>query len=251
MDFDNSMSIYSATIANIGSTNSASKFKSKSSIEETAFANLFQQSTERLVSASDRNEPKSYSSNSFLSRLWSARQLETADINKAPKPARGDAAIEFTYTILHPAQYAAKKLGTTPAAVIAIAAHETGWGKSIAKNTEHSSHNLFGIKAFGADKHAKISANTTEYIDGIKINLKQPFRRYESFAESIADFVNFLQSNPRYAAALEHAANPKVFIEKIQSAGYATDPNYATKVKRVMGQVENILQTQTSTSAVL
>ncbi len=60
------------------------------------------------------------------------------------------------------------------------------------------------------------------------------FRSYNSFAESFADYANFLQSNPRYQSALSKTADPYQYTRELQKAGYATDPHYAEKIQTII-----------------
>ena len=55
-------------------------------------------------------------------------------------------------------------------------------------------------------------------------------QRQPEFSQSFADYLDFLQSNPRYATALNNAQNPNDFAHSLQAAGYATDPYYANKI---------------------
>ncbi len=64
------------------------------------------------------------------------------------------------------------------------------------------------------------------------------FRAYESIKESVNDFVDFLTQNPRYQEALQNTAKPAAFLDSLQKAGYATDPNYADKIKQVLNNTE-------------
>jgi flagellar protein FlgJ len=72
-----------------------------------------------------------------------------------------------------------------------------------------------------------------EFIEGIPEKLTQAFRAYQSIEESFEDYVNFIQSNPRYQSALEKAADPEQYLEEIQKSGYATDPDYARKIHSI------------------
>ncbi len=149
----------------------------------------------------------------------------------------------FVHSISESAKKAATVLGTSPAAVIAIAALETGWGKHIiTSKSGSSSNNLFGIKAIDGNLNRTAFAKTIEYIDGVKNTLTQPFRTYANAADSVADFATFIRSNPRYEGALLHAQDANAFIDQIHLAGYATDPNYSSKVKTVMSQVNEIMR---------
>ncbi|HYE33911.1 flagellar assembly peptidoglycan hydrolase FlgJ [Methylocaldum sp.] len=138
---------------------------------------------------------------------------------------------EFVTALWPHAQEAAAELGVDPKLLLAQAALETGWGKTMAaRGNDGHSHNLFGIKA---DRHwtgQHVTARTLEYADGIAVRDRAAFRAYNDYAESFRDYVNFLKTNPRYAAALEHTDNPRQFMASLQKAGYATDPNYARKV---------------------
>ena len=48
------------------------------------------------------------------------------------------------------------------------------------------------------------------------------------------DYVDFIQSNPRYSEALTQTQDAQQYFTALQQAGYATDPNYANKVLKVM-----------------
>lgn len=133
------------------------------------------------------------------------------------------------------AKQAADKLGVNPEVIIAQAALETGWGKHIINHRDgQSSHNLFNIKADKRwdGKHAVVG--TVEYRGGVAVKEQAQFRSYESYQQSFDDYVDFLQTQPRYRKALEHTENPERFVEELHKAGYATDPAYAEKVKRIM-----------------
>ena len=62
------------------------------------------------------------------------------------------------------------------------------------------------------------------------------FRAYEGWEQGIEDYVNFL-SQPRYQAVQEAWHDPHEFADALQQAGYATDPNYADKLKRVIDRM--------------
>ena len=69
------------------------------------------------------------------------------------------------------------------------------------------------------------------------------FRAYGSIAGSIQDYAKFISNSPRYASLKEHVDNPELYAEHLQKAGYATDPNYADKIKKILrsGILENAL----------
>ena len=149
---------------------------------------------------------------------------------------------EFVATMLPMAEQAAKKLGVDPRYLVAQAALETGWGKSIIRGSEGgSSHNLFGIKAHGWGG-GSTQVTTSEYVQGVKVKEKADFRSYASFEQSFNDYVDFLQSNGRYRQALQATANPERFVSELQQAGYATDPQYARKISQIAQKVQTYQQ---------
>lgn len=159
-----------------------------------------------------------------------------------PPLAPGKAAFaspeEFVATMLPMAQAAAERIGVDPRYLVAQAALETGWGKSIIRQQDgSSSHNLFGIKA--ADWQGDSArVLTTEYVNGKPVKESASFRAYGSFEQSFNDYVNFLQNNDRYDGALDSAANPQRFVRELQRAGYASDPQYASKVGQIARQMQ-------------
>ena len=60
------------------------------------------------------------------------------------------------------------------------------------------------------------------------------FRTYSSMANSFRDHGNFLRVNSRYKAAFGYTRSANKFIWTVWKAGYATDPNYFTKVTTLM-----------------
>ena len=92
-----------------------------------------------------------------------------------------------------------------------------------------SSHNLFGIKAGGGWRGAKVESATHEYGDGVRTRARAAFRSYASAAYSFADYAQLLK-RPRYAAALNAGGDVHHFASALQRAGYATDPSYAAKI---------------------
>ncbi|MDD2112422.1 flagellar assembly peptidoglycan hydrolase FlgJ [Pseudomonas asiatica] len=156
----------------------------------------------------------------------------------APNKAFADSD-EFVATMLPMAEQAAKRIGIDPRYLVAQAALETGWGKSVMRNTDgSSSHNLFGIKATGNWQGEQARAITSEFRDGQFVKETAAFRSYDSYQDSFHDLVSLLQSNSRYQDALNSADNPEQFARELQKAGYATDPGYAKKIISIARQMQ-------------
>ena len=140
----------------------------------------------------------------------------------------------FVSSVYPHLQAIAKEAGFDPDILMAQAALETGWGQHMIKDEQgENSFNLFGIKADHRWQGDKVQVSTTEYRQGMAVKENAYFRRYDSYADSVKDYVQFISENPRYQTAIEYKSKPKEYIQALQEAGYATDPQYANKVIRV------------------
>ncbi len=147
-------------------------------------------------------------------------------------------ADEFVNAMLPMAKEAADRIGVDPRYLVAQAALETGWGKSVMRQPDgSSSHNLFGIKASANWKGDSARAITSEFRNGAMVKETAEFRSYASYRDSFHDLVNLLQSNSRYQDVLKSADNPEQFVRELQKAGYATDPHYASKISNIARQM--------------
>ncbi|KTB63937.1 flagellar assembly peptidoglycan hydrolase FlgJ [Pseudomonas allii] len=141
---------------------------------------------------------------------------------------------EFVATMLPMAKAAAARIGVDPKYLVAQAALETGWGKSVMRAEDgSSSHNLFGIKAGQSWQGGQARAITSEFRDGAMVKETAQFRSYNSYQDSFHDLVTLLQSNDRYKEVIKSADNPEQFVRELQKAGYATDPAYASKISQI------------------
>lgn len=134
------------------------------------------------------------------------------------------------------AEAAAAATGVPSRFILAHAALESGWGeREIRGANGEASHNLFGIKAGRNWDGAAVQTLTTEYRQGVAMKLEQRFRAYDDYSAGFSDYAALLKS--RYGAALASGANDDVFARGLASAGYATDPAYAGKLKAVIASV--------------
>lgn len=132
------------------------------------------------------------------------------------------------------AQMAAEELGVDADVLIAQSALETGWGKHVRRMDDgQNSFSLFGIKANHHWEGKRNLVPTLEFRNGAMQKEYAHFRAYDSVEAAFQDYVNFIKSNPRYQKVLEEANNPDAYGRELQRAGYATDPDYADKIKRI------------------
>ncbi|MGL5905381.1 MAG: flagellar assembly peptidoglycan hydrolase FlgJ [Shewanella sp.] len=143
--------------------------------------------------------------------------------------------------VLYPyAVKAAEAIGTEPELLLAQSALETGWGQKMVKGRNGDpSYNLFNIKADRRWQGHKAQVSTLEYEQGIAVRQNANFRVYDNFEDSFNDLVNFIATNDRYQHARTQADKPAEFIRSLHRAGYATDPQYANKVLKVLSTIKS------------
>jgi flagellar protein FlgJ len=140
----------------------------------------------------------------------------------------------FVSQVWSQAQTAADSLGVPAHFLVAQAALETGWGKSVIQCADgSSSYNLFNIKAGKNWTGKTVEARTTEYENGQAVSRVERFRVYDSYDESFRDYASLVGKSSRYAAA-KGQSDPQSFARALQSGGYATDPGYADKLVRII-----------------
>ncbi len=162
-----------------------------------------------------------------------------APIARTSEPGSREAFLE---SILPAARKAAETLGVSPKAVLAQAALETGWGRSIPRAADgSSSHNLFGIKANERWRGPRVEQLTTEFVNGLPQRQVESFRAYSSPADSIADHARLLANSPRYTAVRGTGDDIAAYGMALAQGGYATDPHYARKLEAVAATVERLL----------
>lgn len=145
--------------------------------------------------------------------------------------------INFVSKMSRAATLASQQSGVPARLIMGQAALESGWGQREIKHEDgRTSYNLFGIKAGPSWKGKVVNVLTTEYEDGVAKKVTQPFRAYSSYEESFADYARLIGNSPRYEAVTQ-ARNEIEAARRIQSAGYATDPQYAQKLIGVMSQL--------------
>ncbi|WP_198116619.1 flagellar assembly peptidoglycan hydrolase FlgJ [Massilia rhizosphaerae] len=152
--------------------------------------------------------------------------------DNAHKPAHVRA---FQEKLADAAEEAEQVTGVPAKFMMGQAALETGWGRRVIRNADgSSSNNLFGIKAGPGWKGKVATAVTTEYIHGKPHSRVEKFRAYDSYADAFKDYANMLSNNPRYEKVLAHGGDAAAFAHGLQRAGYATDPQYAAKLSRII-----------------
>lgn len=141
----------------------------------------------------------------------------------------------FIETLAKTAQPLAKDRGLFASVMIAQAFLESGEGKS--DLSQPPNHNLFGVKGEYQGQFVKMP--TTEYKDGQPYRVNAEFRKYPSYKESLNDYANLLRNgvswNPKiYEGTWLENAHTYEDATKALTGTYATDPNYAEKVNKII-----------------
>ena len=135
--------------------------------------------------------------------------------------------------------------GIPSAYMLGQAGHETAWGKHEIKLKDGApSFNLFGIKAGGGWSGKVAEVTTTEFIQGAAQKVVAKFRAYGSYEESFRDYAKLITQSPRYAQARQQTASAQAYASGLQRAGYATDPDYASKLSRAINMTLQLQRAQ-------
>ena len=115
-----------------------------------------------------------------------------------------------------------------PDVVAAQWALESSWGKK-----ESGKFNYFGIKARGNEPGTV--RRTREVLGGQNVYINDKFKDYASLEEGIKGRVDFIKNNKRYTkSGYFSAQTPYEAAAALQRGGYATDPNYANALSKII-----------------
>lgn len=128
----------------------------------------------------------------------------------------------------------AEQVYKVPAVVsLAVSALETGWGSAAPGNAYH------GIKATSGWSGKVVNFKTREVFDNKSVSINADFRAYDTPREAFMDFARMISSSKiaDYQNAMK-SATVEDFITNL-SGSYATDPQWAAKVKSIATDINN------------
>ena len=129
----------------------------------------------------------------------------------------------------------AQKAGAKyPELVAAQFALESGYGSAIS-----GSNNYFGLKA--TDSESGAMKGTTEFTGGVEGATTAKFMNFGSAQESVNTLVNRWYKDYGNYKGVNRASSAQDAAKQLQQQGYATDPNYASKLKRIMKQNASVV----------
>jgi flagellum-specific peptidoglycan hydrolase FlgJ len=153
---------------------------------------------------------------------------------------------EFVLKFYPYAKQTQDKTGISALFILAQAALESAWGNAAPGNM------FFGVKDNDGLNGNEQLLLTTEYLDNPdkkfpavvsvvqvgkklwKYKVKDWFRKYSTPEECFTDHANFFFKYSRYRKALEVRSDPYKMATEVANAQYATDPDYANKLHKVI-----------------
>lgn len=139
-----------------------------------------------------------------------------------------------------------KRSNVLPSLTIAQGILESGWGES---ELATKANNLFGIKADSRWTGKVYNTQTKEYYNNSNTptTINANFRAYDSWDGGVKDHSDFLQAD-RYSKVIG-AKDYKTACEEVYKAGYATDPNYTSKLVKLIEDYKLYEYDKTNTSS--
>lgn len=180
---------------------------------------------------------------------------------------------EFVQKLYNSAKNVEAKEGFNALFILAQVALETGWLRYVSSDyrTGEYSYNLFNIK--GKYNGESVRVPTTEYYtmsqevvnagfesisehinkrEGrkvelisigeysggrLKVRILDDFRKYPDYESSISDWIKLLKTK-RYEPAYAVRGDLEQFAQKIYECGFATDPQYVSKILSVASNIK-------------
>lgn len=161
------------------------------------------------------------------------RQAELAQKEAAAKLLKQKK--DFIKKVAPVAQKVDKGTKLLPSITIAQACLESNYGQS---DLAQKYNNLFGVK--GTSKTTSAVMTTKEYTNGKWVTVKARFQIYDSYEASIRAHNRLFQEGTTWNKnQYKDVLNAKNYTEQAKALvtdGYATDPDYATKLTNLIEQ---------------
>ncbi|MGX6979786.1 glycoside hydrolase family 73 protein [Vagococcus elongatus] len=140
---------------------------------------------------------------------------------------------DFISELVPVAQSLRQEFGVLPSIILGQAILESDWGRS---ELAAKYHNLFGVKNHEEGKG--VILKTKEFENNQWIEIDGNFKVYDSWADSMRDhsllFVNGVSWDPTLYHGVLSAPDYREASLALERAGYATDPDYASKIISVI-----------------
>lgn len=142
--------------------------------------------------------------------------------------------VEFVNTVAPTAQKLQRQYGVLASVAMAQAMIESNFGQS---QLAAEYYNLFGVKTDAGDPNG-VDFETQEFVSEEWITITDRFKVYANWEESLTKHAELIYYGTSWNANFYQAVlDGKTYQEQakgLQSAGYATDPDYANKIIAVI-----------------
>jgi flagellum-specific peptidoglycan hydrolase FlgJ len=155
----------------------------------------------------------------------------------------GDQSSVFDLQVVPAIVREAKKRSLDASFALAQLVLESNWGKSTPRGDDGKlSYNYAGLKWNSVSPRTarQATAKSGEFIGGRKVTEISVFAAFDTPAEFAAAYFTYLYNGPssyRYGG-LEKASSAKAFGDILQKGGYATDPQYGSKLAAIANSVK-------------
>ena len=161
---------------------------------------------------------------------------------KVISPLKGVSREVFIAYVGQIAKEEMRRTGILASVSIAQAILESSWGQS---ELSLKANNLFGMKSslsgntWGSEWEGDIyTKSSAEFINGASTQIVSDFRLYKSPLDSIKDHTNYLagakNGNSLRYEGLAGETDYKIAFQIIKDGGYATDPEYVSKLSALV-----------------
>lgn len=124
-----------------------------------------------------------------------------------------------------------------PSLVAAQFALESGWGSRLA-----AKNNFFGIKATG--KESGTVSSTQEVYGGMTVNTAAKFKNFASPQDAVNHLVTQWYKDYKSYKGVNRAPNVFAAADQLKQQGYATDPSYPQKLKKLVQSYAKVTGTE-------
>ncbi|MCM0598261.1 glycoside hydrolase family 73 protein [Periweissella fabalis] len=163
---------------------------------------------------------------------WQNQRQEATNTVTAPSSIYQQ-RVKWLNSLAPYAQQLQRQYGVLASITLAQAAHESNWNNS---QLSQKYYNFYGIKAAPGQK--SILLPTSEFVKGQWVTVRAPFKVYDNVQGSMLDHAQLLvrgtsENHQRYNQVI-HATNYVAAANALYQAGYATDPEYAQKLIKII-----------------
>ena len=180
-----------------------------------------------------KNIPTRYTSGGTKTTDMDEVSIRTT--SSSPSSGKGSTSLTGDNQAKWKAVYAmAEKAGAKyPELVAAQFALESAWGTALA-----AKNNFFGIKATSSED-ATVS-NTREVVNGQDVYVDARFKNFDTPQDCIDHLVTQWYKDYKGYSGVNNASDAQAAADQLKREGYATDPQYASSLKRIMGEYTGI-----------